>query len=148
MKKIYCICVLCVCLFATVAMAADALTEGPDDIVINVVKGNSDRDLSVTFNHSSHEGYECGTCHHKWNDGSKEKKFGASEVEAQESPKSCVSCHSGTEPRDTKTWRSYFRAMHKKGVRPSCLSCHIEEFEDDKEMVGCYESVCHTEGLY
>lgn len=147
MKKLCIICLLCLCAIASVAFAEDVVTEGPDDIVINRIKGHSKRDLSVTFNHSSHEGYSCNTCHHKWKDPEAKPKFSAPE-RATETPRDCVSCHKDTTLEKTNKWRSYFRAMHKKGVRPSCLSCHLEEFEDDKDMTGCYESACHPEGLY
>ena len=40
--------------------------EAPDDgLEINYIEGNSERDLSVMFNHSSHESYDCAECHHK-----------------------------------------------------------------------------------
>jgi len=147
MKKLCIICLLCICAIATVAFAEEAVTSGPDDIVINRVEGNSDRDLSVTFNHSSHEGYSCNTCHHKWKDPDAKPKFSAP-VKDTVPPKGCVSCHNNTSMEKSNKWRSYFRAMHKKGVRPSCLSCHIEEFGNDKEMTGCYESACHPDGIY
>lgn len=147
MKKLCIICLLCLCAIATVAFAEDVVTEGPDDIVINRIKGHSKRDLSVTFNHSSHEGYSCNTCHHKWKDPEAKPKFSAPERTA-ETPRDCVSCHNDTTLEKTNKWRSYFRAMHKKGVRPSCLSCHLEEFGNDKDMTGCYESSCHPDGLH
>ncbi|MCT4535529.1 cytochrome c3 family protein [Halodesulfovibrio sp.] len=147
MKKICIICLLCFCATVTVSFAEEVASEGPDDIVINNVKGHSSRDLSVTFNHSSHEGYECSTCHHKWKSPDAKPKFSAP-VKVTKSPKGCVSCHNNTTLEKENKWRSYFRAMHKKGVRPSCLSCHLEEFGEDKEMTGCYESACHPDGLY
>jgi len=146
MKRVCIICLLCLCAIATVAFAED-MPEPADDIVINFVKGNSDRDLSVTFNHSSHEGYSCETCHHKWKNPEKKVKFNTSVKEAK-APRSCASCHKDFTTEKTHKWRSYFRAMHKKSVRTSCLSCHIEEFDNDKDMTGCYESACHPEGLY
>ncbi|MCG8529738.1 MAG: cytochrome c3 family protein [Desulfovibrionales bacterium] len=146
--RIMCMVAIAITAIVSAAIASDVATEGADDIIINKVQGKSSRNLAVVFNHSSHEGIECSTCHHKWDDGTKKATFGASSTKVTKAPRSCASCHTGTDAAETSNWRSYFRAMHKKGVRPSCLSCHVEEFGDDKEMTGCYESACHPDGLY
>ncbi len=118
------------------AGAKEEFTAPDDDLVINFIKGKSDRNLGVTFNHSSHSGYECSDCHHNM------KKTGE--------PTSCATCHDNFEPVPTKGYKSYFKAMHYKRnnqKRPSCLGCHVREFGNDKEMTGCINSACHPEGI-
>jgi len=137
MKKIFIISLLCVCLTAVLAFAQTALVasiDAPgDDLEINVIKGNSTRNLGVVFNHSSHAGVDCFTCHHK--------------NTIKDQPESCANCHTDTSP-DAQGPKSYFRAMHVKTKgRASCLSCHLEEFPGDKDMTGCATSSCHPEGL-
>ena len=112
-----------------------------DGLVMNYVKGNSSRDLAVEFNHSSHA-YECSECHHKM-----------FQLEEGQQPRSCSVCHDKFGIEDTTTYKSYFKAMHRirqapQSSRPSCVACHTEEFQDDKEMTGCTASACHGEGLY
>ena len=111
--------------------------EGPDDIQIDFIEGNSKRDLAVTFNHSSHTGYDCQSCHHKW------------EEDSGKDPRSCSTCHTDFSIEKESGYKWYFRIMHEKGLRyPTCVSCHIENFGDDQQMVGCSRSACHTDGIY
>ena len=138
MKRVIIMSLLCVCLTAVLALAQTELVsviDAPDDgLEINVIKGRSTRDLGVVFNHSSHEGVDCFTCHHK-------------NTVANE-PESCANCHTDTAP-DAQGPKSYFRAMHVKNPkRTSCLSCHLEEFPGDKDLTGCAKSSCHPNGLY
>lgn len=138
MKKKFIMSLLCVCFTAVLAFAQTQLVptvDAPDDdLVINVIKGKSARDLGVTFNHSSHEGIDCFTCHHK--------------NTVKDQPESCANCHTDTNP-DAQGPKSYFRAMHVKSEgHVSCLSCHQEEFSGDKDMTGCATSACHPNGVY
>jgi len=138
MKKIFIMSLLCVCFTAMLAFAQAELKsviDAPDDgLEINVIKGRSERNLGVVFNHSSHEGIDCFTCHHK--------------NTVKNEPESCANCHTDTDP-NAQGPKSYFRAMHVKNPeRTSCLSCHREEFAGDKDMTGCTSSGCHPDGLY
>ena len=55
----------------------------PDDgLEINHIPGHSDRDLSVEFNHSSHENFSCQDCHHRM-----------AELKGQSAPRSCAADH-------------------------------------------------------
>ncbi|WDP92011.1 MAG: cytochrome c3 family protein [Desulfobacter sp.] len=117
--------------------------EAPEDgLEINFIQGHSDRDLSVEFNHSSHESYECIDCHHRMG-----------ELKGRKPPRSCAACHDNFSPDDLKGYKSYFKAMHKiryapNAERPSCLHCHTNEFgADDKDMTGCNASACHSDGI-
>ncbi|BCS89912.1 cytochrome c3 family protein [Pseudodesulfovibrio sediminis] len=137
MKKVFIMSLLCVCFTAVLAFAqtelVSAIDAPDDDLEINVIKGNSKRDLGVTFNHSSHEDIDCFTCHHK--------------NTVQDEPESCANCHTETDP-SAQGVTSYFRAMHVKNPeRTSCLSCHVEEFSGDKDLTGCVNSACHPTGL-
>ncbi|WP_316897582.1 cytochrome c3 family protein [Pseudodesulfovibrio indicus] len=138
MKKIFILSLLCVCLTAVLAFAQTALESAidapDDDLEINVIKGNSERDLGVVFNHSSHDSIDCFTCHHK--------------NTVADQPESCANCHTDTAP-DAQGTKSFFRAMHLKGAKQTtCLACHGEEFEGDKDLTGCTNSACHPTGLY
>lgn len=138
MKKVFIMSLLCVCFTAVLAFAQAELVasiDAPeDDLEINVIKGNSKRDLGVVFSHYSHEGYDCFDCHHK--------------NTVADTPESCANCHTDTDP-DAQGVKSYFRAMHVKGTgQTSCLSCHEEEFSGDKDLTGCANSSCHPTGLY
>ncbi|MBC16991.1 MAG: cytochrome C [Desulfovibrio sp.] len=138
MKKIFILSLLCVCFTAVLAFAQNELVasiDAPeDDLEINYIAGKSDCNLGVIFNHSSHEYIDCFTCHHK--------------NEVADEPESCSNCHTDVNP-DAQGKLSYFRAMHVKGAeQTSCLSCHLEEFEGDKDLTGCATSSCHPTGLY
>jgi hypothetical protein len=138
MKSKFIMSLLCVCFTAVLAFAQAELTSAvdapDDDLEINVIKGHSTRDLGVVFNHSSHEGIDCFTCHHK--------------NTVKDVPESCANCHTETAP-DAQGPKSYFRAMHVKGAaQTSCLSCHQEEFSGDKDLTGCASSSCHPTGLH
>lgn len=138
MKKLFIMSLLCVCLTAVLAYAQTELVasiDAPeDDLEINVIKGNSKRNLGVIFNHSSHEDVDCFTCHHQ--------------NTVKDEPESCANCHTDTDP-NAQGEKSYFRAMHVKNPeRASCLSCHEEEFSGDKDLTGCANSSCHPTGLH
>lgn len=137
MKKVFIMSLLCVCFTAVLAFAQaemePAIDAPDDDLEINVIQGHSERNLGVVFNHSSHEDINCFVCHHK----NTEKDV----------PESCANCHTDTAP-DAQGPKSYFRAMHVKGTKQtSCLACHQEEFEGDKDLTGCVNSSCHPNGL-
>ena len=128
--------------FVAVAEEGGGPTAPDDGLVIDYVKGNSPRGLSVEFNHSSHEGYSCAECHHKM-----------FQLKEGEQPRSCATCHNKFDVNDTTTYKSYFKAMHRirqapQSTRPSCVACHTAEFENDKEMTGCTASACHAQGIH
>jgi len=138
MKKIFIMSLLCVCATAVLAFAQQGMVasiDAPaDDMEINFIAGNSERNLGVVFNHSSHESVDCFTCHHK--------------NTVADTPEACSNCHNDKNP-NAQGDKSFFRAMHVKNAeRTSCLSCHQEEFTGDKSMTGCAASACHPEGLY
>lgn len=118
--------------------------DAPEDgLEINHIPGHSERDLSVEFNHSSHESFSCKDCHHRMD-----------ELKGQAAPRSCAVCHDNFSPDNFKGYKSYFKAMHEirfapNGDRPSCLGCHTKEFgTDDSDMTGCLNSACHSEGIH
>ncbi|MDY0374311.1 MAG: cytochrome c3 family protein [Desulfobacterium sp.] len=114
--------------------------EAPDDgLEINYIEGNSERDLSVMFNHSSHESYDCAECHHKMH-----------QLKEGQPPRSCATCHTEFDINETRGYKPYFKAMHmiKESYRPSCIACHTKEFGQDQDMTGCTNSACHSDGLY
>ena len=135
--------ILGICLVATAEEGeSEDLTAPEDGLVIDYVKGNSPRGLSVEFNHSSHGDYDCNSCHHKM-----------FQLKQGEQPRSCATCHTKFDVNDTTTYKSYFKAMHRirqapQSTRPSCVACHTAEFENDTEMTGCTASACHGQGLY
>ncbi|XPV76922.1 MAG: cytochrome c3 family protein [Desulfovibrio sp.] len=124
--------------FASNSVAQEEFTAPDDDLLINKIKGNSPRDIGVIFNHSSHGDYDCVECHHRW--------------KGDKAPVSCANgskCHNELEPNELRSPKSFFKAMHKKNTRhQSCVQCHTEIAEGDKDMTGCTRSMCHTEGLY
>ncbi len=146
MKKIFSIFLVFIALTlgSTLVVASDEEGgfEAPDDgLSINYIKGHSERDLAVEFNHSSHEDYDCYDCHHK-----------VQKAKKAEGPQSCAVCHDNFDVDNTKGYRSYFKAMHKirqapRTSRPSCVSCHTAEFGNDKDLTGCTRSGCHAQGL-
>jgi hypothetical protein len=136
--------ILALGLLGFVLCAAPVFCETPepeppeDGLVINSIKGRSERDLGVTFNHSSHADYTCIDCHHA--------------TKEDELPQSCGAgkrCHDKTGIDELRGFKSYFRTMHKKDRRhPTCVGCHTELFEGDKYMTSCTRSACHPDGLY
>ena len=139
MKKILALGLLGFTLCAAPVFSETPEPEAPEDgMAINYIKGRSERDLSVVFNHSSHADYACVDCHHTTKEG--------------EEPVSCASdkrCHAKTGIDELRGFKSYFRTMHKKDRRhPTCVGCHTELFKGDKDMTSCTRSACHPDGLY
>ena len=96
MKKITSVFLICLAMMFGTGLVAtadeEAGFEAPEDgLSINYIKGHSERDLSVEFNHSSHEGYDCSECHHK-----------TKGLREDEPPKSCAACHNDKSP----TWKA------------------------------------------
>ncbi|MBO4368606.1 MAG: cytochrome c3 family protein [Desulfovibrio sp.] len=100
-------------LFATHAQA-DNLKMLTDAIKkpITIEAGKSLR-MNVVFNHTSHRGINCFTCHHMKSDKGRYV--------------SCSECHKGVgrsaEPA------SRFMAFHAKDSQHSCYACHLEKAE-------------------
>ncbi len=147
MKKITMVCLvfLTVTLVTSLGVRADegVVFDAPKDgLIIDFIKGNSPRDLSVAFNHSTHAEYTCNECHHKM-----------FLLKGKSAPKSCVTCHSDVDVNSVKGYKSYFKAMHKirqkpRTARPACVSCHTTEFGTNNDMTGCATSSCHPTGLH
>ena len=142
MKKIILVCLasLAVVMGAN-AEEKEAFKAPADGLKIDFIKGNSQRDLFVEFNHSTHTEYECADCHHKM-----------FQLKGESEPRSCVVCHDNVDVNASKGYRSYFKAMHKirqapRTPRPACVSCHTTKFGNSKEMTGCATSSCHPTGL-
>lgn len=79
----------------------------------------SDR-FNVVFNHSSHKGINCFTCHHKA--GEKGRYV------------PCSSCHKDI--GRSKDPLSVFMAFHDKKSSHSCLACHRSLAKENPEMYG------------
>lgn len=147
MKKIIVVCAACLSLtliagFAAAADEGTAFKAPEDGLMIDFIKGNSQRDLAVEFNHSTHKEYKCADCHHKM-----------FQLKGKRPPRSCVVCHDDVDVNAAKGYRSYFKAMHKirqapRAPRPACVSCHTTKFGKNKEMTGCATSSCHATGLH
>ena len=146
MKNITMVCVVFLtmtfgAIFGVTADEGTVFKAPKDGLKIDFIKGNSQRDLSVTFNHSTHTGYECADCHHKM-----------FQLKGESAPRSCVVCHDNVDVDAVKGYKSYFKAMHKirqapRSPRPACVSCHTIKFGKSKEMTGCATSSCHPDGL-
>jgi len=141
MKNIYSVCLLFIAIMVGTGLAvnADEAFEAPEDgLEINFIQGNSERDLSVEFNHSSHGDFDCSACHHK-----------AHQLKEGEQPRRCATCHTDFDVNANKGYKPYFKAMHmiKKNNRASCVACHTKEFGNDADMTGCTASGCHSDGL-
>ena len=142
MKKIILVCLAALALaMGANADEKEAFKAPADGLKIDFIKGNSERDLFVMFNHSTHTEYECADCHHKM-----------FQLKGERPPRSCVVCHDNVDVNDSKGYRSYFKAMHKlrqapRAPRPACVSCHTIKFGNRKEMTGCGTSSCHPTGL-
>jgi len=133
-RALFCL-VLVTCLVAGLALAAN--DEAPDNLVIDNFKADTNN-LSVTFNHSSHAGYNCQDCHHTWDPA------------CGDPPRPCSfsGCHDVMDKKE-KGAASYYKMIHD--MRPeqlsTCVSCHRELAGADKqkkrEFAGCKGSVCH-----
>ena len=88
-------------------------------IVLSAPDGVEQKRASVEFPHSRHFGFECQTCHHKWE--------GTNEI------KGCMTsgCHDVTEAATKSRQGTPLRAEEiryfKKAYHESCIGCHPKE---------------------
>ncbi|MBR3664418.1 MAG: cytochrome c3 family protein [Desulfovibrio sp.] len=76
--------------------------------------------LDVTFNHSSHKGINCFTCHHKISDKGRYV--------------SCEECHVSMGRSSEKA--STFNAFHNKTSSHACYACHLKKAQEQPERFG------------
>ncbi|MDR2891741.1 MAG: cytochrome c3 family protein [Deltaproteobacteria bacterium] len=131
MKKIFVIgLMLLISAFAMTAIAAQP-TAPADGIKMERTK------KPLVFNHSKHVWAGCAVCHHP--------------IDGQENYVACATagCHDVLGIKD-KSINSYYQIAHKaKGAKYyTCISCHIANARDDKELqkqlAGCAKSACHS----
>ncbi|MBQ9537307.1 MAG: cytochrome c3 family protein [Desulfovibrionaceae bacterium] len=87
---------------------------------ITVVAGKA-KLMNVVFNHTSHRGLNCFTCHHE-KDAVKGRYV------------SCSNCHTGA--GRMKDPKSKFMAFHAKDSAHSCYSCHLNKAIESPERYG------------
>ena len=75
------------------------------------LKAKKSKLLNVTFNHTSHRGISCFTCHHKKSDSGQYV--------------SCKECH--TSKGRTNEKMSEFVSYHSKKSSHSCYACHLNK---------------------
>lgn len=97
-------------------LASDAQARSMQELVQEIkkpitLKASKSSHLDVVFNHSSHKGINCFTCHHKVSDKGRYI--------------SCSECHNIK--GKSKDPQSLFVAFHAKKSEHSCLSCHREK---------------------
>ena len=82
-----------------------------------VIKASKSPLMDVTFNHASHRGINCFTCHHKVSD--KGRYVG------------CEECHVSM-GRSTEK-HSTFNAFHNKTSSHACYACHVKKVTNNPE---------------
>ena len=92
------------------------------------LNGGTSKRMFVTFNHSSHKGVKCRTCHHE---GLPKDRYASCTNEE---------CHSikGARERDTM---SLFMAYHSPDTDRSCYGCHRKLAGKYPNFKGCRP--CH-----
>jgi len=109
MKYMQLLLLFCGLLFATSAQAGN-IQMMTDSIKKPItIEAKNSKLLNVVFNHTSHRGINCFTCHHM-----------KSEAKGRYVP--CSECHKN-EGR-SKEPLSMFKAAHSKMSAHSCYSCH------------------------
>ena len=90
------------------------------------ISSKGEYQVDVVFNHTSHKGLECFTCHH------------------QKSEKgqyvSCSECH--TSMGRSQDVKSTFQAFHSKTAQHSCMKCHLDILLANKAKYGKTFSNC------
>lgn len=120
MKKLFSM-IIAAALIGAMAVAAQAVPQAPEDIVIDDLKNpNAKMEYKVKFSHKAHaslgtDAAACQKCHHKWD--------GKAEI------KSCVSegCHADVSSYKSteKDPKFLMTAFHSKSPM-SCQGCHKE----------------------
>ena len=98
------------------------------------IKATESEKMNVTFNHASHKGISCMTCHHQ-----KPETGGDRYVR-------CASCHNRPGAKE-RHHMSTFMAFHAKDSKSSCFGCHSKKRAEQPEKYasrfsGCYP--CHA----
>lgn len=121
MKYVWLFIVGCTFLLASEAQALDikqmrAKMEQPITL-----KADKSKRMDVVFNHSSHRGINCFTCHHQ-------------KLDNKDRYVSCSSCHKSL--GKSKDPMSRFVAFHDKKSAHSCLACHRSLSKEFPERFG------------
>ena len=90
------------------------------------IKASKSQLMDVTFNHSSHQGINCFTCHHRVSD--KGRYVG------------CEECHVSMGRSQEKN--STFNAFHSKSSSHACYACHLKKVENNPERFGSIFDNC------
>ena len=98
------------------------------------IKASESEKMNVTFNHASHKGISCMTCHHKKPETS----------DSRYTP--CANCHTRPGAKE-RHHMSTFMAFHAKDSKSSCFGCHSKKRAEQPEKYaskfsGCYP--CHA----
>ncbi len=91
------------------------------------LKANTSPLLNVTFNHTSHRGISCFTCHHA-----------ASEKKGRYI--SCSECHA--QKGRSAERLSTFAAFHAKDSKHSCYACHMSKALESPKAYGSHFYNC------
>lgn len=122
---------LCFALVATTAAQARPIKTMVETINKPItIEAKNSKLLDVVFNHTSHRGINCFTCHHV-----------ASESKGRYI--SCTECHEN-QGRSTKSL-SLFRAAHAKDSRHSCYACHANQAMESEKYATIFYNCrpCH-----
>ncbi|MBQ7738256.1 MAG: cytochrome c3 family protein [Desulfovibrionaceae bacterium] len=108
-------------LFATNAQALDIkqMKEKMNQPI--TLKADKSSRMDVVFNHSSHRGINCFTCHHK-------------KLNDKDRYVSCSSCHKPL--GKSKDPMSKFVAFHDKKSSHSCYACHTNLIKENPQRFG------------
>ncbi|MCR5813177.1 MAG: cytochrome c3 family protein [Desulfovibrio sp.] len=119
MKYIHFFLLMVALLFAA-EVKADSIKEMAESIQKPIsLKSAKTALLSVTFNHTSHRGISCFTCHHMPSE--KNGRY-----------ISCSQCHKDV--GRSKEANSLFSAFHNKESKHSCYACHLRKAKEKPEL--------------
>ena len=98
------------------------------------IKATESAKMNVMFEHSSHKGISCMTCHHQKPETSDTRYI------------SCTNCHNKPGAKE-RHHMSTFMAFHAKDSMSSCYGCHSKKRAEQPEKYaakfsGCYP--CHA----
>ena len=110
----------------TFLLASPAQAKNIQELILSTkqpitLQASKSHHLDVVFNHSSHQGVNCFTCHHM---SSADKGRYVS----------CSECH--TIKGKSKDANSLFMAFHAKNSQHSCFSCHKEKAQQKPARYG------------
>ncbi|MCR4666807.1 MAG: cytochrome c3 family protein [Desulfovibrio sp.] len=115
------LCVLALTLLLPMSVEAGNLKMLTDSIKkpMTITAGESMR-MNVVFNHTSHRGINCFTCHHMKSEKGRYV--------------SCSECHKGAGRSSDPTSR--FAAFHARDSKHSCYSCHTSLVAENPARYG------------